>query len=184
MSDPKAAKQLTSAQQVSAPPTMKRSRRRPDYRRIKIHRTYSIGEAAACMLVHKQTVRAWVKQGLALVDLQRPALIHGSVFIAFLKLRREKGRRPCGTAEIYCVRCRIPKTPAFAVADYIAKSAKTGNLVGICPSCERLMYRCVSLARLDEVRGVLEVIIVRPHLRIAEQGCPSVQTHLEQGDVA
>ena len=44
----------------------------------KIHRNYSVGEAAALLGVHKNTVRNWIKNGLPLCDDRRPALILGA----------------------------------------------------------------------------------------------------------
>ncbi len=43
------------------------------------------------------------------------------------------------------------------MADYIPLGPGHGNLQGLCPDCEGLVYRAVSLARLDTVRGDLDV---------------------------
>jgi hypothetical protein len=45
--------------------------RRPDHRPVKVHRSYLIEEAAAVLNVHKNTVRAWIRTGLPLVDHKR-----------------------------------------------------------------------------------------------------------------
>lgn len=39
-------------------------KRHPNYRRIKIHRNYTVEEAALQLNVHKNTVRSWIKDGL------------------------------------------------------------------------------------------------------------------------
>jgi hypothetical protein len=43
------------------------------------------------------------------------------------------------------------------MADYEPLAPTQGNLIGICPACGCLIYRRVNAARLDQVRGCLEV---------------------------
>jgi DNA-binding XRE family transcriptional regulator len=131
--------------------------RRPNARRIKIHRNYTIDELARTVGVHKNTVRTWIKQGLATVDDQRPTLILGSAAALFLEERRSKARQPCGPGDLYCLRCRMPKRPALDMVDYLPLAPTSGNLRGMCPDCEALMHRRVMLAKLDAVCGGLEV---------------------------
>ena len=154
--------------------------RRPDHRPVKIHRTYSIEEAARTLNVHKNTIRAWIRNGLQLVDRRKPFLIHGQVLITYVQVQNAGRKRPCGPGEIYCPPCRATKNPAGAMADYFARTTKTGDLVGLCPHCTRLMYRRVSWARLEEVRGALEVQIMEPHVRISEGACLSVSSDFDK----
>ena len=116
----------------------------------KIHRNYSVDEIATLFGVHRNTVRAWVKRGLATSDDRRPMLILGRDLVAFLQAQRAKNKRTCQPGEIYCVRCRAPKAPAGAMADYEALTATQGNLIAICADCETLIYRRVSLAKLAQ----------------------------------
>ena len=51
--------------------------RRIDLRVIKLHRSYSVGEAAEALGVHKNTVANWLRQGLQPIDKVRQILIHG-----------------------------------------------------------------------------------------------------------
>jgi hypothetical protein len=162
----------------------KKSRRRPDHRRVKLHRSYSIDEVARLFGMHKNTVRGWIGQGLPLLDRGRPQLIHGTDLIGFLKRRRARNRRPCGPGQIYCVKCRSPQAPAGDVADYAARTRGTGDLIGLCPTCETLIYRRVSLQRLDQIRGNLEVQIVQPHLPIADGSFPSVNCDFQPGAIS
>ena len=39
-------------------------RRRPNWRRIKLHRNYTVEEAADALGKHPHTVRGWLKEGL------------------------------------------------------------------------------------------------------------------------
>jgi hypothetical protein len=137
--------------------------RRPNYRLVKIHRNYTVEEIANLFEIHKNTVRAWVKAGLPVCDDTRPMLILGRDLAEFLKAKRTKNKRPCGPGEIYCVRCRGPKSPAGNMAEYRPQTATLGNLVGICPDCEGMIFRRVSWAKLDQVKGGLEVSIPQDH---------------------
>ena len=52
--------------------------------------------------------------------------------------------------------------PAGGLAEYRAVTASLGNLVGICPSCDTMIYRRVSLEKLPLAQGELDVCIARP----------------------
>src|SRR5579862_9201811 len=91
---------------------------RTDYRLVKIHLNYTVGEVARLLSIHKHTVRAWVASGLPICDGKRPMLILGRELRAHLKARRTRNKQPCKPGEIYCVRCRAPKRPALDMADY------------------------------------------------------------------
>jgi hypothetical protein len=58
--------------------------RRFNYRRVKIHRTYTVAEVAA-LGVHKHTVRRWIAAGLPTTDAKRPLLVNGAELRAFLR---------------------------------------------------------------------------------------------------
>src|SRR5258705_3467908 len=92
--------------------------RQANSRRIKIHRSYTVEETARLFGTHKNTVRAWVKAGLPTCDRKRPTLILGRDLAVFLKDRRARRKQPCQLGEIYCVRCRAPKTPAANMVEY------------------------------------------------------------------
>lgn len=134
-------------------------KRRPNYRLVKIHRSYTVEEAAMLFGNHKNTVRAWIKAGLSTCDARRPTLILGEELALFLQSRRAKSKRPCAPGEIYCMRCRTPRNPAGEMAEYQPKTDSFGNLVGICPQCESMMYRRVSLTKLPQIRGNLDITI-------------------------
>jgi transposase-like protein len=76
-------------------------KRRPNYRLVKTHRSYTVEEIARLFGTHKNTVRAWVKAGLPTSDGKRPILILGSELAGDLKVRRAKNKRPCQPGEIY-----------------------------------------------------------------------------------
>lgn len=131
--------------------------------------------------VHKNTVRAWLRCGLPAVDDRRPLLILGRDLVDFLAQRRRANKRPCQPGQIYCVRCRQPQRPAGDMADYVPLAASSGNLVGICPACNTMIYRRVSYVRLEEVRGGLAVRQPGAAEHIDESSKPSVSSDFEQG---
>jgi hypothetical protein len=150
--------------------------RRLNYRLAKIHLNYYVDEIASLYDVHRNTVRQWIKTGLPTVDHRRPMLIRGSDLRAFIQARREVNTRTCQPGEIYCVRCHEPKKPAGNMADCECITSILGNLVGICPTCESMIYRRVNLGKLEQVRGQLEVTMPQalPHINDSDQ--PSVNS--------
>jgi len=162
----------------SGRPVKPRRNRRPDRRRVKLLRSYTIDEVARTLGVHRNTVRHWIKAGLRVIDDKRPILILGSDLAEYLLRRREARRQPCRAGQMFCLKCRKPQEPAGRMADFAASSATSGALVGICPACNRLMYRRVSVARLSEVAGALDVHITRAQPRIEDTDIPDVNCHL------
>lgn len=140
--------------------------RRLNPRLAKLHRTYTVEEVATLFGIHRNTVRQWVKNGLATNDGRRPMLILGRDLAAYVHAKRARNKKPCRLGEIYCVRCRSPRNPAGNMADYRPVSMGLGNLIGICPSCETMMYRRVNLAKLEQIRGQLEITMPEapPHI--------------------
>jgi len=53
-----------------------------------------------------------------------------------------------------------------------------GNLVGLCPDCDGLIYRCVSLAKLDQARGSLDIAFPPALRHIGEGAMPAVNSDL------
>jgi excisionase family DNA binding protein len=119
------------------------ARHRPDRRRVKIHRSYRVDEAARTLGVSKGTIRRWLKNGLEAVDARKPTLIRGLVLVEYLS-GRIKPKQFCPPGQCYCVKCRAPKEPAGAFAEYIVITATSGNLRAVCPACDSLMHRRTS----------------------------------------
>ena len=153
-------------------------KRHPNPRLAKIHRNYTVDEIAHLFNVHRNTVREWVKRGLPTSDGRRPMLILGRDLVAFLTARRAKNKRTCQPGEIYCVRCRAPRAPAGDMVDYMPVTVTLGNLVAICSACETMIYRRVSLAKLEHVRGNLDITMPQALEHIGESAQPTVNSDL------
>ena len=152
------------------------SKRRPNPRLAKIHRSYTVEEVASLFGVHRNTVREWVKRGLPTNDDRRPMLILGRDLDAFLQAKRTRNKRTCKPGEIYCVRCRAPRAPAGEMLDYQPVTETLGNLIAICSECDAMMYRRVSLAKLEQVRGQLDITMPQALPHIGESAQPSVNS--------
>ncbi|MDP2829322.1 MAG: helix-turn-helix domain-containing protein [Sulfuricellaceae bacterium] len=153
-------------------------KRHPNPRLVKIHRSYTVEEVANLFGKHKNSVRGWIKAGLPPSDAKRPMLILGHDIAAFLQARRVKNKQTCQPGEIYCVRCRAPKLPAADMAEYQPVTEKFGNLIAICPDCNSIMNRRVSMAKLGQVRGKMDITFPQALRHIVESSQPTVNSDL------
>ena len=156
-------------------------KRHPNHRLVKIHRNYTVEEIANLFGIHKNTVRGWVKAGLATSDSKRPILMLGQDLAAFLQARRVKNKQTCKPGEIYCVCCRAPKFPAANMVEYSPVTEKFGNLSAICPDCDSIMNRRVNLAKLEQIRGKMDISFPQAMRHIIEKAKPTVNSDLREG---
>ena len=156
------------------------SKRRPNPRLVKIHRNYTVEEVAALFGIHRNTVREWVKRGLPTIDDRRPMLIFGHELVTFVRARRSKNKRSCKPGEIYCVKCREPRSPAGGTVEYRPGEEGLGSLIGRCRVCDCVMYRRVNGAKLELVRGELEVTSSQASAHIGDSNCPSPNSDFKQ----
>ena len=105
-------------------------------------------------------------------------LILGRDLAVFLQARRTKNKQTCRPGEIYCVRCRTPKSPAGDLADYLPATEKLGTLQAICPDCEAMMNRRVSMAKLEQVRGKLDITFPQALQQVSNSIEPNVNSDL------
>lgn len=143
-------------------------RRQPNPRLVKIHRSYTVEDIADLFGIHTNTVRQWIKAGLPTLDDRRPMLVLGAELRAFLQARQARKKHSCAPGQMYCLRCRVPRFPWGGMADYRPVSEKVGDLSGICPDCNFTMHRLVSIAKLDEVRGEMDITFP-PALRLLRE---------------
>jgi hypothetical protein len=154
--------------------------RHPTPKLAKIHRSYSVEDTSRLFKIHKNTVRHWLKQGLEPIDDHRPTLIRGEELRRFLTERRARAKQACGPGRIFCLPCRAPKVPAGNMAECIQTGDTTGTLRGICPDCDRMIYRRVNPLKLGAVRGDLDVTVTQARPRIGESAVLSVNCDSSQ----
>jgi len=133
------------------------SGRRADPRAIKLHRSYSVPEAARVLGVHKNSIRGWIKAGLPTLDKSRPTLMLGSEMRAWLEKRQKAAKRPSQPGTIYCFKCRANKAPALGMVEYRASNPISGNLNALCVDCGTMMFRAARCDRVTAVMPGLEV---------------------------
>jgi excisionase family DNA binding protein len=154
-------------------------RNNPDRRRVKVHRPYTVDEAARTLGVAKGTIRRWIKNGLQTTDLRKPALIRGLDLAQFLK-SKAKAKQPCPPGECFCVKCRCPRKPDGGMAEYVVITETSGNLRGLCPECGNWIHRRTSYSQLTLIRAFLDVTIVERSLSLRDSRQPSTNDHLRE----
>lgn len=151
---------------------------------VKIHRSYTASELAARLGLHKNTIRQWQRDGLAAVDTGRPTLFQGAIIRAFLISRNASRKRPCPPGTLYCLRCREPRRPALARADYVESRPGTGNLRAICEICGSIMYRRVCAASVAAEMPFVDIQMRQAPPRLTGRDLPSPNRDLERQDAA
>jgi Helix-turn-helix domain len=155
---------------------------RPNYRRLKIHRNYTMKEAASLLGIHKNTLREWRKVGLPSIDDKRPIVILGRELLSFIQARRSGRKRPCLPGQIYCMRCRSPKFPGAGMVEYRPLNERVVNVRAICPDCNSMMHRCVSVAKIGEFTEKADITFPQALRHIGEIGQPTLNSDL-RGDI-
>ena len=156
-------------------------KRHPNPRLVKIHHSYTVEDVGKLLGKHKNTVRKWVKDGLAVIDDKRPMLILGHDLVEFIKKRRAKNKQSCKPGELFCVRCRLPRFPAGNMVEYSPITDKFGNLIAICPDCDSIMNKRVSLAKIGEICENMDITFPKELQHIVKRTNPSVNSDLSQG---
>ena len=154
--------------------------RRVNPRAVKLHRSYSVPELAACFGVHKNTVRHWQRGGLKPLDGKRPVLFQGAIVQAFLSARNASRKRPCPPGTLYCFRCREPRPPALGMVDYLSINAISGNIRAICETCETVMHRRAPKAALASILPGCDVQFMEALPRLKSSPPPSLNCDLER----
>ena len=146
----------------------------------KIHRNYTVEEAANLFSVHKNTVRAWIKSGLATNDDKRPVLILGSELKSYLQAKRQSNKRKCKLFEIYCVRCRNPQLPAENMVDFEPINHTSGRLIGLCPKCGCIINKFFSITKLDQINDKLDITLPKALKHINESINPLLNSDFKK----
>ena len=148
--------------------------RRINPRLIKIHRSYSVEEAARALGVHKNSVRGWIKKGLPVVDESRPVLILGHDLQAYLERRRKAAKRPCPPGTIFCFKCREPRGPALGMVEYVPRNTATGDLTALCATCDTIMFRRARHGDIAAIMPGIDVQTREADARLNERASPSL----------
>ena len=143
-----------------------------DARRVKINHSYTIWEVADLLGAHRNTVHAWLNNGLPCLRDKRPWLILGRDLRAFLDRRQAGKRVRCPPDHLYCLRCRAPRLPAGMMLDYEPFTAVIGNLKGLCAVCDAWMNRHVNIAKIEAVAGRCQIMFPQRQERLTASTYP------------
>jgi hypothetical protein len=131
-----------------------------DPRRIKIHRSYTVEQLARVLGCHKNSIWLWLKKGLEpLNDGKRPLLIQGSEARRFLETKRRGRKRRCQVHELYCLRCREPRSAVRNRAHYSSSVAGPALLIAQCSVCGTRTFKRVSARSLSELERSFDLQI-------------------------
>jgi hypothetical protein len=125
--------------------------------KCKIHRSYTVEEVSELFGVCKRTVRNWINKGLPTFKDIRPLLILGTDLKLFISNKRKENKRTCKPSEIYCFRCRIPRTPELKTVQFTQQSSGIGRVFSVCIVCDSKVNKYFSWRRLDAIRSELLV---------------------------
>ena len=160
---------------------MKARSTRENPRLVKIHRSYSVEEVGRLFGRHKNSVLRWLKTGLPAIDGRKPYLIRGRDLADFLERRRVSRKRPCGTSEMFCLRCRAPRAPVALCAFYEPQTPLLGNLKATCGTCGSAMNRRTSAAKLARFLGHLSLAMPEALQHIVQSPDPTLNCELQHG---
>lgn len=154
--------------------------KRIDPRRIKLHYSYSIDEAARLLGVHKNTVCGWRAKGLKPIDTNRPILFGGRDLRSFLERTKSGRKQPSPKGHFYCFKCRASRRPAMEMVDYAPISSISGNLSALCAECQTLMHRRARLSDLAVIMPGIEVKNTGAQPRLSETAYPPLNCDSRQ----
>jgi len=136
--------------------------RRLNPRKVKIHQSYTVEEAALVLGRSIPTIRSWIKKGLPVLRSQIPHLILGADLREYLEKAQKTRKTPLQSDELYCLKCRKPRKPYGGLADYIPATVSKGRLEGLCSVCSSICNRFTSQSQLPKFIDIFDLTI-RPY---------------------
>lgn len=125
---------------------------------VKINRNYTFEELAAVFGIHKNTVSAWVKNGLPCLKEKRPFLILGADARLYLKTQREGKKRKGKFDEMFCFKCKLSTKLAENLVEYLPISPSKGRLTGFCARCEGVVNKYASYSSLEGYSQIYDLV--------------------------
>ena len=153
--------------------------RRINPRRIKVHHSYTVEEAARVLGVHKNTVRGWRQKNLKPIDHRKPVVFEGKDLRAFLERANRGRKQPSPKGHFYCFKCRAARRPAMDLVDYVPITTISGNLRAFCVECETLMHRRARLADVAAIMPGITVQLAGALPRLSGTASPSLNCDFE-----
>ena len=126
-------------------------------RKIKIHNQYPYDQAADALGVSVQTLRLWRKDGLDVLDSQKPHLILGFALKDFLSKRLNKPERRLARDQFLCMTCNAPRRAYGGMADYLPYTPARGRLEALCEACQGLCGKFASPRLCADLAPILTI---------------------------
>jgi DNA-binding XRE family transcriptional regulator len=154
--------------------------RRPNWRAIRIHRSYSVDEAARALGVAKVTVRRWIASGsLPVIDDCKPTLILGAELSVFVKGKRAP-KHKLRLDQCFCMRCREPKAAARSEAELIQTKGANAMVRMLCETCATVMHKRVSWKQIPQLSALVSLSGTQRFEHLSEPIHPCVNDHNEK----
>ncbi len=117
---------------------------------VKAALTYEVAEAAKALGKSPATIRNWIGDGLPVMSTKKPYLISGAAIRDYLRSKYQTSKTRLAPDELFCLSCRVGRSPVDLVVEPIWNNLKTTRLKGVCGHCQALTSRLVSNDRLQE----------------------------------
>ena len=119
--------------------------------------TYTIAEIHDIRGTSPQTIRGYIKnEELRAMTSQKPWLIHGADYIAFLQNKRSKGKRSFVPGELRCFTCGHRGRPMGNLADLEIQGNRR-RIKALCSACEAPLSLYISEDKLAQYREILDI---------------------------
>ena len=153
---------------------------KPNFRAAKIHRTYTVGEAAKLLGVHRNTIRRWLRSdGLKKLDDRNPTMISGVEIVRF-GASRKAIRFPCGLTEAFCFKCREPRRAALLDCEIAGLTDKGCNVRMLCETCATVMHKVTPWRKMHLLTLECTVSTSLDIRSLVERRAPSAIVHFEK----
>lgn len=157
----------------------KGKKRKPDLRKIRITKIYTVDQIATALDRNVGTVRVWIRDGLPVLDGRKPALIEGAALKSWLKIRWESKKQKCSPGEFYCCKCRKPRAPRRSSVSIHPKNIKTLNIKALCGLCGTRMNKGAAFADLGQLQEQFQ-LLAQQEQHLSEYDDPCVNGHHER----
>lgn len=124
---------------------------------IKRFQCYTIQEVADVTGVSTRTITTWISKGLPVMTDQRPHLIRGDDLRDFILNMRRTRKTQLALHRFYCLGCRDARHAAEGFAE-CRIDGNSASLKAICEACGGIINKSVSIARLPELNGKLDLL--------------------------
>lgn len=112
-----------------------------DPRKAKSNRSYTLKQIAALYDVNIATVRSWIRNGLKLLDDQRPYMVHGPVLRKYLEEKQAARKWPKAADTLPCFTCSGPRKIKNGSFKIIKFNTDKIRVQGDCVDCGKTIGR-------------------------------------------